>query len=117
MAKRGHSEEEILRVLREAESGDRGNVLPTSLTDNDEIVKGRIRSLKHRVILALSSLIILHKPIFLDVLQLSRLLGGDVKESRNGNPTGDLQMATGRTRIDTLCGPVVSWLFSFAARC
>jgi transposase len=28
-----------------------------------------------------------------DVLQLSKWLGGDVKESRNGNPTRDLQMA------------------------
>jgi hypothetical protein len=53
----------------------------------------------------------------LDVLQLSRLLGGDVKESRNGNPTRELQMATDRTRIHTLCGAVVSSLFSFAARC
>jgi hypothetical protein len=47
----------------------------------------------------------------------SGLLAGDVKESRNGNPTRDLQMATDRTRIHTLCGPVVSSLFSFAARC
>jgi hypothetical protein len=28
-----------------------------------------------------------------DVLQLSGLLAGDVKESRNDNPTRDLQMA------------------------
>ena len=34
----------------------------------------------------------------LDVLQLSGLLAGDVKESRNDNPTGDLQMASDRTR-------------------
>jgi arylsulfatase A-like enzyme len=52
-----------------------------------------------------------------DVLQLSRLLAGDVKESRNGNPTRDLQMAADRTRPHTLCGPVVSSLLSFAARC
>src|SRR5271170_3603155 len=38
----------------------------------------------------------------------SGLLGGDVKESRNGNPTRDLQMATDRTRPHTLCDPVVS---------
>jgi hypothetical protein len=52
-----------------------------------------------------------------DVLQLSGLLAGDVKESRNGNPTRDLQMAADRTRPHTLCGPVVSSLFSFTARC
>jgi hypothetical protein len=45
------------------------------------------------------------------------LLAGDVKESRNGNPTRDLQMAADRTRPHTLCGPVVSSLLSFAARC
>ena len=33
-----------------------------------------------------------------DVLQLSRLLAGDVKESRNDSPTRDLQMAADRTR-------------------
>jgi len=33
------------------------------------------------------------------VLQLSELLAGDVKESRNGNPTRDLQMAADRTRL------------------
>src|SRR5664280_2290055 len=33
-----------------------------------------------------------------DVLQISGLLAGDVKESRNGNPTRDLQMAADRTR-------------------
>jgi hypothetical protein len=53
----------------------------------------------------------------LDVLQLSGRLAGDVKESRNDNPTRDLQMAADRTRPHTLCGPVVSSLFSFAARC
>jgi hypothetical protein len=47
----------------------------------------------------------------------SGLLCGDVRESRNGNPTRDLQMAADRTRIHTLCGPVVSSLFSFAAGC
>ena len=52
-----------------------------------------------------------------DVLQLSGLLVGDVKESRNGNPARDLQMAADRTRPHTLCGPVVSSLFSLAARC
>ena len=52
-----------------------------------------------------------------DVLQLSGRLAGDVKESPNGNPTRDLQMAADRTRPHTLCGPVVSSLFSFAARC
>jgi hypothetical protein len=53
----------------------------------------------------------------LDVLQLSGLLAGDVKESRNDSPTRDLQMAADRTWPHTLCGPVVSSLFSFAARC
>ena len=42
---------------------------------------------------------------------------GDVKESRDGNPTRDLQMAADRTRDHTLCGPVVSSLFSLAAQC
>ena len=42
-----------------------------------------------------------------DVLQLSRLLAGDVKESRNDSPTRDLQMAADRIRPHTLCGPVV----------
>src|SRR5271154_1047491 len=55
--------------------------------------------------------------VFLDVLQLSGLLAGDVKESRNDNPTRDLQMASDRTRPHTLCGPVVSSLFALAARC
>src|ERR1019366_6914578 len=52
-----------------------------------------------------------------DVLQLSGLLAGDVKESRNDNPTRDLQMAADRIRPHTLCGPVVSSLFSVSARC
>ena len=34
----------------------------------------------------------------MDVLHLSGLLAGDVKESRNDNPTRDLQMASDRTR-------------------
>jgi hypothetical protein len=42
--------------------------------------------------------------------------GGDVKESRNDNPTGALHMASDRTRPHTLRGPVVSSLFSVAAR-
>src|SRR5271163_3790132 len=46
-----------------------------------------------------------------------RVAGGDVKESRNGNPTGDLQMAADRTRHHPLYCPVVSSLFSFATRC
>jgi hypothetical protein len=33
-----------------------------------------------------------------DVLQLPGLLAGDVKESRNGNPIHDLQMAGNRDR-------------------
>ena len=53
----------------------------------------------------------------MDVLQLSGLLAGDVKESRDDNPTRDLQMAADRTRSHTLCGPVVSSLFSVSARC
>ena len=53
----------------------------------------------------------------LDVLQLSGLLAGDVKESRNDNPTRDLQMASDRTRPHSLCGTVVSSLFSVAAQC
>jgi transposase, IS6 family len=44
----------------------------------------------------------------LDVLQLSGLLAGDVKQSRNGNPTRALQVATDRTRHHPLCRPVVS---------
>src|ERR1019366_3653171 len=52
-----------------------------------------------------------------DVLQLSGLPAGDVKESRNDSSTCDLQMAADRTRPHTLCGPVVSSLFSFATRC
>ena len=42
------------------------------------------------------------------MLQLSGLLAGDVKQSRNDNPTGDLQMAADRTRHHPLCRPVVS---------
>jgi hypothetical protein len=53
----------------------------------------------------------------LDVLQLSGRLAGDVKELRNDSPTRDLQMAADRTRPHTLCGPVVSSLFSFTTRC
>ena len=52
-----------------------------------------------------------------DVLQISGLLAGDVKELRNDSPTRDLQMAANRTRPHTLCGPVVSSLFSFTTRC
>ncbi len=51
-----------------------------------------------------------------DVLQLSELPAGNVKESRNGNPTRDLQMAADRTRHHSLCGTVVSSLFSVVAR-
>jgi hypothetical protein len=53
------------------------------------------------------------KEICRECVATSGLLGGDVKESRNGNPTRDLQMATDRTRIHTLCGPMVPSLFSF----
>jgi transposase, IS6 family len=35
----------------------------------------------------------------------SGLLCGDVRESRNGNPTRDLQRAADRSRIHTSCGP------------
>jgi hypothetical protein len=52
-----------------------------------------------------------------DVLQLSGRLAGDVKELQNDSRTRDLQMAADRTRPHTLCGAVVSSLFSFAARC
>jgi hypothetical protein len=58
-----------------------------------------------------------HSAFTRDVLQLSGLLAGDVKESRNDNSTRDLQMASDRTRPHTLRGPVVSSLFSVAARC
>src|SRR5215472_14665205 len=44
-------------------------------------------------------------------------LNGDVKQSRNGNRTRDLQMAANQTRSHPLCRPVVSSLFSLAARC
>ena len=40
-----------------------------------------------------------------DVLQLSGLLAGDVKESRNDNPTRDLQMAADRV-INTDLAPI-----------
>jgi hypothetical protein len=53
----------------------------------------------------------------MDVLQLSELQAGDVKESRNDSPTRGLQMAADRTRPHILCGPVVSSLFFVAARC
>jgi hypothetical protein len=53
----------------------------------------------------------------LDVLQLSGWLAGGVKESRNDNPTRDLQMGADRTRTHPLRRPVVSSLFSFATRC
>ena len=41
-------------------------------------------------------------------------LAGDVKQSRNDNPTRDLQVAANRTRPHPLCRPVVSSLLSFA---
>jgi integrase len=46
-----------------------------------------------------------------------RIAAGDMKELRNDNSTGNLQMAADRTQPHTLCGSVVSPLFSFAARC
>jgi hypothetical protein len=46
-----------------------------------------------------------------------RIAAGDMKELRNANSTGNLQMAADRTQPHTLCGSVVSPLFSFAARC
>jgi hypothetical protein len=61
--------------------------------------------------LRLSLVARLDKPLRRDVLQLSELLAGDVKESRNGNPTRDLQMAADRSRPHTVCGPVVPSLF------
>jgi len=67
--------------------------------------------------LRLSLVARLDKPLRRDVLQLSELLAGDVKESRNGNPTRDLQMAADRSRPHTVCGTVVSSLFSVVARC
>ena len=45
-------------------------------------------------------------------MQLSRWLSGDVKESRNGNPTRDLQVAADRTWHHPLFRSVVSSLFS-----
>ena len=51
------------------------------------------------------------------MLRFSGWLVFDVKESRNGNPTRDLQMAADRARSHPLCRPVVSSLFSLAARC
>ena len=50
------------------------------------------------------------------MLQLSGWLAGDVKESRNGNPTGDLQMAADRTRHHPLCRPVSSLRYSLSLR-
>jgi hypothetical protein len=38
------------------------------------------------------------RAVLTDVLQLSGRLAGDVKESPNGNPTRDLQMAADRIR-------------------
>ena len=67
--------------------------------------------------LRLSLVARLDKPLRRDVLQLSELLAGDVKESRDGNLTRNLQMAADRTRPHTLCGPVVSSLFSVTAQC
>jgi hypothetical protein len=46
-----------------------------------------------------------------------RIAAGDMKELRNDNSTGNLQMAADRTQPHTLCGSVVSPLSSFAARC
>src|ERR1019366_9961586 len=54
---------------------------------------------------------------YTDVLQLSELLAGYVKESGNDSSTRDLQMAADRTRPHTLCSPAVSSLFSFTTRC
>jgi hypothetical protein len=55
-------------------------------------------------------------PASMDVLQFSGLLAGDVKESRNDEPTRDLQTAADRSRPHTLCGPVVPSLFSLSLR-
>ena len=41
------------------------------------------------------------------MLQLSGLQAGAVKESWNGNPTRDLQMAADRTLFHPLCRPVL----------
>ena len=46
-----------------------------------------------------------------DVLQLSGLLAGDVKESRNDNPTRDLQMASDRSGL-ILCA--VRWYLRYS---
>src|SRR5450759_5590815 len=52
----------------------------------------------------------------MDVLQLSELLTGYVKESGNDSPTRDLQMAADRTRPHPLCGPggIFAILFHYA---
>jgi len=51
-----------------------------------------------------------------DVLQLSRWLSGDVKESRKSNRPAIFKWRQ-TTWHHPLCRPVVSWLFSLAARC
>ena len=56
----------------------------------------------------------LEATVQVDVLQLSELLAGYVKESGNDSPTRDLQMAADRTRPHPLCGPVVSSLLCLA---
>jgi predicted acylesterase/phospholipase RssA len=49
----------------------------------------------------LASVQLLQKTLEMDVLQLSGLLAGDVKESQNDNPIRDLQMASDRGRPHT----------------
>jgi hypothetical protein len=46
---------------------------------------------------------VIGRMLSVDVLRLSGWLNGDVKESRNDNPTSDLQMAADRIRSHPLC--------------
>jgi hypothetical protein len=51
------------------------------------------------------------------VLQLQSVPAENVKESWNGYPTDDLQVAANRTGAYSLCGPLVSSIFSVATGC
>src|ERR1019366_2894202 len=86
------------------------------LTFNRTVVV-RYRSFLERLSLSSATINSHLSAIRRDVLQISGLLAGDVKGLRNDSPTRDLQMAADRIRPHTLCGPVVSSLFSFTTRC
>src|SRR5664280_2671336 len=103
-----------------AEAVTRPNMRFVPIKSDDQLDLQSLHRVRERWVMRRTAVINQIRGLLLergDVLQLSVLLAGDVKESRNDSPTRDLQMAANRTRTHTLCGPVVSSLFSVAARC